>query len=247
MLDGREAIELAEASTMAKIIKQTDRYIVVDDLMDRTEYLALVGAIQDLRYDDPGSEWRKLWPLTDSPPLQSGYFRWSERPCGYGLDVAIENISSELFAARSTNFIGATWGDIAFRVYLHGRGSRLQCHSDSPLYAGAAVFYAHYEWRSYWGGELVFPDVDNKANHQPVIGDGPILNKGLRLMMEEKFCGEYVAPKPNRLVIIKGGVWHYTNPVDYAAGDNIRVSIATFLQKTDERVRAGDESFELGE
>lgn len=232
---------------MAKITKKTEKYIIVDELMDQEYYTSLTSSIQNIRFDYPGTEWRKLWPLTDPLPLQSGSFLWSKKPCGFGIDPAIESISAEILSAQASGFVEESWADIAFRIYLHGRGSRLQCHSDSPLYAGAAVFYAHEEWRPYWGGELVFPDINNESDVELVHGDGPILNKRLRMTIERQFCGEYVSPKPNRLVIIKAGAWHYTNPVDQSAGDNIRISIATFLQKNRGEHEIESNLIDLGE
>jgi Rps23 Pro-64 3,4-dihydroxylase Tpa1-like proline 4-hydroxylase len=40
-------------------------------------------------------------------------------------------------------------------------------------------------------------------------------------------------PKPNRLVILKGGVTHRVAPVSQAAGEHVRASIAGFFLRKD--------------
>ena len=45
----------------------------------------------------------------------------------------------------------------------------------------------------------------------------------------ERSVGEYVMACPNRLVVVKSGTPHRVAPVDAAAGENVRCSIAGFF------------------
>ncbi len=56
-----------------------------------------------------------------------------------------------------------------------------------------------------------------------------------RLLLEGGF-GSYVAAKPNRLVLIKGGTPHAIAKVRAAAGRHLRASIRGFFKKTSVRV-----------
>ncbi len=43
--------------------------------------------------------------------------------------------------------------------------------------------------------------------------------------------GRYIAPRPNRLVVIVGGTPHMINRVSPAAGDHVRCSISGFFHR----------------
>ena len=217
---------------MPSAFRQTVRYAIYDDVLPPDMFARLVGDLQRLRYDYRNSEWRKLWPLGDPASVSSDAFHWSRKPFGFGLDLVASAIEDRIRDSYSTGLLAEEWAEIGFRVYIHPPGSRLKCHSDSPKNVGAAVYYAHKEWHPEWGGELVFPEVSPIETWGPErLSDGPIDNSRMRDAIAQTFLGEYVAPKPNRLVVIRGGVWHYTNRVDTSAGDNARVSIASFLQR----------------
>ena len=47
--------------------------------------------------------------------------------------------------------------------------------------------------------------------------------------MEHVGTGEYVVPKPNRLVVVKAGTSHRINTVHAASGENVRISVAGFF------------------
>jgi hypothetical protein len=63
----------------------------------------------------------------------------------------------------------------------------------------------------------------------PIKGDGPISNFALSKSAEIKGTGSYVSPKPNRLILIRGGRMHYTNPINPDAGDGLRCSVLGFI------------------
>ncbi|MGK5049767.1 hypothetical protein ACQ4WP_28325 [Janthinobacterium sp. GB4P2] len=213
-----------------KITKLQPGFTVIDDFLASDEFSELWGGIEKIKYDFPTSEWMRLWPLTDPQPVMSGPFLWSRRPCGYGVDDYIDQFRSCI--ANTENWFAdvPAWCDIAFRVFLHGRGSRMVAHSDAPKYTGAGVFYAHQKWDANWGGELCFPEVDLDTNFcVREAGGESISNTRLNEMLEKMGTGIYVSPKPNRLVLIRGGTLHYTNRVDADAGSNLRCTLTSFL------------------
>ena len=96
----------------------------------------------------------------------------------------------------------------------------------SPEKAGSYTFYAHPEWNVEWGGELMLLDddaIDPAAGiyfHRLRGASGnawqPHLdNDDANELLMRHGVGRLVLPKPNRLVVIKGGT-HYT-PVEYPA------------------------------
>jgi hypothetical protein len=109
-------------------------------------------------------------------------------------------------------------------------------HSDAPKYVGAGVFYAHPKWDANWGGEICFPNMDTGLDYTNMSVSGESLtNSVLNEAVQAMAFGTYVSPRPNRLVLIRGGAVHSTNRVDSDAGAAIRCSITSFLVPRDER------------
>jgi len=222
--------------------KSYDHYLINDNVLPPDEFANLWRQIQTLRFYFPERPWNKVWQITDPPPVSSDRFFWSQRPLPYGLDI-IANKFVEAF--QSSNYYGSegdAWTDIVFTVYLNGRGSRLMPHADAPHYVGAALYYAHPTWSSSWGGELVFPDVPPLEERGT---PGPLNGSLFTALEDECFTrsgtGTYVAPTPNRMVLIRPNTWHRTFPVDIDAGNRLRCSISAFiLQKKDQSKTSGN-------
>lgn len=140
------------------------------------------------------------------------------------------------------------WRTITARPYLYPTGTSLSWHTDDILYSGAFVYYAHPRWGASWGGELMIAsesacdtDLGHKYTTTVQIKDGrPV---GLRripvpaaldhekeneILLSEG-TGDYIAAKPNRLVITKSGTPHRVARVDPAAGEHVRCSIGGFF------------------
>lgn len=208
----------------------TEDFTVVDDLLSPADFQNLWRSVQALKYDFPAAEWMRLWPLSDPQPVMSGPFNWSLRPCGYGLDHYIEQFKACIESDRSCLSNIKDWSDIAFRVFLHARGSRMVAHADTPKYVGAGVFYVHPDWRPNWGGEICFPSMAPDTDYSRTsVGGDSLTNGVINDAIQMRALGSYVSPKPNRLVLIRGGVVHYTNRVDVDAGAALRCSITSFL------------------
>jgi hypothetical protein len=150
-------------------------------------------------------------------------------PTGTGIDRVIEELG--LRADRFERLIGAqgrAWSLFTARAFLYPAHSGLGWHTDSPVFTGAFSYYAHPEWNSRWGGELFI--ARTPAGWTPSRGAGsPLDNRRESALLLEVGAGQYVNPKPNRLVVIKNSVLHRINPVLAAAGANVRCSIAGFF------------------
>jgi hypothetical protein len=105
------------------------------------------------------------------------------------------------------------------RSCIYTRGCKLSWREEKNC---KAIFFTHKNWGSIWGGEIVLAET-------PPIKDIP--SSAFGHQWEDRFMsalgvGHYVVPKPNRLVLIKSGIWHGINRVDADAGDNLHCSIA---------------------
>jgi hypothetical protein len=125
------------------------------------------------------------------------------------------------------------WLAMIARLYAYPAGAALSWHDDAEIYSGAFIFYAHPAWSPRWGGELLVADPATAratagARREPRAAPGgapdayddALLARGL---------GQFVMPRPNRLVLLAGGQPHTLARVSAAAGDRRRVSIAGFF------------------
>lgn len=205
------------------------KFQIEDGFLTSSAFEELWSSLRALRYQFQGDVWSRAWGLGESPPVASDTFLASDLPIGDGLDLLFEKIAKSIHTSTLFGTNGVDWDQIGFRVFIHSRGSRLLPHSDSPKYVGAAVFYAHPKWSALWGGELLFPDTDFIT--EDAAYDGQFLDQAVDRSILSSGIGAYVCPKPNRLVLIKGGTWHMTNRVDADAGANMRCTVCAFVYK----------------
>jgi hypothetical protein len=193
---------------------------VIDDLLAPDAFEPLCLALQRLRFEPLGPEWSRVWPLSEPMPMVSGKFAWSQRPAGHGMDPLLQRIGAAVLGSTFFGAQGRDWGDLVFRVYLQARGMRLSEHGDSG-HRGTAVYFAHPRWEPDWGGELVLPRTGSEVD---LPSSPEKIQSGLRLHAR----GEFLLPKPNRLVLIRRGTWHGTRRIDPDAGAAIRCAVAMF-------------------
>jgi Rps23 Pro-64 3,4-dihydroxylase Tpa1-like proline 4-hydroxylase len=110
-------------------------------------------------------------------------------------------------------FALAPWTDFTLSPWTYRPGHGLEWHSDRGYLAGY-IYYAHPDWHSSWGGELlVAPDAAATSIPESVCEAG----------------GVFIYPRPNRLVLLRGGVLHCIKKVEGAAGKAFRASISGFF------------------
>ena len=225
---------------MRGVVSHGEDFLVIDDVLCPEDFATFLADVDALRFSYPRGEWNRVWQLTDPQALSSGSFYLSQSPIGLGMDKIAVEFAKAIEMSGFYGRQGENWEDVAFRVYKQARGSKLTCHSDSPQYVGAGVYYCHAEWKSSWGGELFFPDVASTSE-----SDGE--KRGLNDKIQHFATGKYISPKPNRMVLIRGGVLHSTNRIDPDAGNNVRTSVSAFLLHKKQRVFHSGGKINIGE
>jgi hypothetical protein len=219
-----------------------ERYAVFDDFLAPPDFAGLVRFVNAQRYERVHAHgWDPVWRLHDGEPLGSAVVQTGESdvlersnrlrgappvysyPTRTHVDRLLEEIS--LAADALTTWIGhqgTDWNVVTARAFLYPKETGLGWHNDAVVFSGAFVYYAHTEWESHWGGELFL-------GRLPSGGAAPPDLRALHVGLAELGAGEYVAPKPNRLVVLRAGTPHRINTVHASAGSHIRTSIAGFF------------------
>jgi Rps23 Pro-64 3,4-dihydroxylase Tpa1-like proline 4-hydroxylase len=156
----------------------------------------------------------------------------SKKPFNNYMDGVSSYFMASLKHAELSGSEGKDWVDATFRAYIYPRGSKLSWHNDGGHYHAALTYYVHPYWGSTWGGELMVAETPNLDSYQHQYKGQPHLDHRWEdKFIADKGIGQYIFPKPNRLVIMASGVFHAINRVDDDAGDNGRCSIVSFLIK----------------
>ncbi|HFK6080884.1 TPA: 2OG-Fe(II) oxygenase [Enterobacter cloacae] len=202
--------------------------------------------------------WSKVWRLGDGNPLYGslvfsnskveehlvrtkGYKQDEYRVCPNGdiVDEFLMQLDSVIpLVASVIGERGEAWLGSTFKPYIYPKGTGLSWHQDGA-YSGAFIYYANPEWKADWGGELFLASdstsEDIRSHHTFTNGRTVALGGHLDSRQEDKVLlskgtGTYVMPKPNRLVVLGGGIAHKINHVADAAGQP-RVSCSGFFIK----------------
>jgi hypothetical protein len=256
-----------------KLIERNPQFHVYDDVLSVEDFRAVWHYIQLESYVPVHhDEWAKVWRISDGIPLgataavflekpkspASGVTAGGEAKRGRGLsraypthtalDRVLETIVEHL--DQFTELVGergVAFENISARSFLYPQGTGLSWHEDDVLYSGGYAFYAHPEWNSQWGGELLVADESTRSRDIEseqivtlVRDEGRIKLTKTRIppfldnarqnaVLGNVGMGRYITPKPNRLVVIAGGNPHMINAVRSAAGDHVRCTIAGFF------------------
>ncbi len=170
------------------------------------------------------------------------YKKGEYRVCPTG-DIVDEFLSRlDAVIPRLTHTIGKpgeAWLGTTFKPYIYPEGSGLSWHQDGA-YSGAFIFYTNPVWKANWGGELFLanhaPGADIRVSHTLANGRNVMTGGHLDSAKEdsvllENGTGTYVIPKPNRLVVLGGGIAHKINRVNCGVSSQPRVSCSGFFIK----------------
>jgi len=201
-----------------------DSFTVIDDFLPEDAWSGLWTEFQfmDLL---PVSQGAGAWKLDDGVPLGS-----EEVLLGRNQGTAecvIGQVLSQVSATGEAleGLVGDDWDRISGRAYVYPKGTGLSWHvDDSDLYTGAFTYYAHPHWNAHWGGELM---VAPQQEDLPIMGYR-FANDEYSSSLLEDGRGSFIAPKPNRLVLLAGAP-HQVAPVRGAAGDMVRASVSGFF------------------
>lgn len=229
-----------------KIVEQNDRFAVIDDFLSMSEHYKIYDYLQGQRFEFVHSK-RKIpaFRLNDGNPLWSEpvlSHPWNKNtlyktyPVSEDIDIIISKILD--ITPKFSNLVGqhlADWVHFFIRGYLYPQGCGLSWHKDGKYQApGAFVYYAHPEWQLEWGGELLISECNGEATHtsQAARHSNYLCNTSEKKIFK-KGVGDYILPKPNRFVLMKGMNFHTIKKVDRAAGDNVRMTLQGFFQSAE--------------
>ena len=167
------------------------------------------------------------WSINDGQPLsaqsilfeiaRNGTVKRPRRPAGADYLTYPSRCAIDLFIPR----LAAQLGRYQYLIGSLGQHGGPPAPLPSPIHSrpawsgtttatatpGAYVFYAHRAWKLTWGGELLIEDKRGVGS------------------------GVFVAPTPNRLVVIRGGTRHKIARVSLLAGEHFRLSLAGFFRR----------------
>ncbi|HEY2901327.1 MAG TPA: hypothetical protein VGL59_12175 [Polyangia bacterium] len=238
------------------VVFQTESLTVVDDLLpaDAVDALWNYFQLQSFqRVDALGMQGQ--WALEDSGVLRGPTTGWQRRwdaqyPTKTPIDAAMKAVvdNAPLFAATAGRR-DADWNAFsAFpTIYVAGQG-RLW-HRDGDDETGSWTYFAHPQWNIEWGGELF---VAAERELLPASGvflhrlrpmtdhaDPPPWKSHLdnddanRALLEDGTgVGSFVAPKPNRLVVVNGAAPRSMAKVRASAGRHAHASLGGVFKKT---------------
>jgi len=229
-------------------VVENARFSVYDDFLSKPDFVGLWRFVQAQQYHRVhAGGWQPVWRMHDGEPwsssiVHSARSRHAERaerlsagsalsvyPTGTHLDRLVEEICLNAGALEPlVGRQGRDWTIFTARAFLYPAGTGLGWHADANVFTGAFSFYAHPEWSSDWGGEILAADIPDGESAPYHLGPGPD-SRAVTELLERRGLGDYVSPKPNRLIVLKAGTFHRINPVHPAAGSHVRCSIAGFF------------------
>ncbi|WEB42130.1 2OG-Fe(II) oxygenase [Streptomyces yunnanensis] len=221
-----------------KEIQRGRRYIVIDDflgeqdfaaaqeMMDRAAFTRRESVISDedgYAFRSKGVQFRE-----DLGAAEAG-----GRPKVYEELARTVRAYSGFYGEAGTD-----WDRLAFAFWKYPAGSRLGWHNDAGRgRQGEFILFLHDRWRLSWGGELKLLDED-----PPPEAEAEATENDLVLRMEARIARSTtspvaIAPKPNRLVLVKSDTVHTIGRVDHTAGNTLRRTLTGFVSKRPERER----------
>jgi hypothetical protein len=244
--------------TAASVTAHTDFFTVLDDVLapEARERLWNYFQIQPL------NPVRQLgmqghWLLEDSETLRGPTVGWEHKwdaqyPTGAPIDDVMKALvdCSDLFAA-SVGRYGVDWRIFSAVPTIYQVGQGLLWHRDSEDNTGSWIYYAHDRWNVEWGGELLLAHARDLPREYgvyfhrlratpglptPLPWQSHLDNEDANDLLMAGGFGSFVAPKPNRLVVIRGGTPHAIAKVRPAAGRHVRASVGGFFKKVGVRL-----------
>jgi hypothetical protein len=245
-------------SRSARVTAHTEFFTVLDDVL-APEMVARLWNYFQIQPLNPVRSLGMLghWLLEDGETLRGPTVGWGHTwdaryPTGAPIDDVMKAVvdCSGLFAAQVGRY-QIDWKVFSAMPTVYQTGQGLVWHRDSEENAGSYVYYAHREWNIEWGGELLLAHTcdipreygvyfhrlrSTRELSSPPPWQSHLDNDDANELLMAGGFGSYVAPKPNRLVVIKGGTPHAICKVRSSAGRHIRASIGGFFKRVGVRI-----------
>jgi Rps23 Pro-64 3,4-dihydroxylase Tpa1-like proline 4-hydroxylase len=244
---------IARVESSVTVTAQTEFFTVLDDFLPPAQFDRLWNFLQIQpmqRVEALGR--RGHWLIEDEDTLRGPTVGWghawdAQHPTGSPMDDVMQAIVDRAdLLAPAVGRYKVDWAIFSAMVTIYRAGQGLVWHRDSEANTGSYIFYAHPEWSVDWGGELFLAHTLDVPRDYGVFFHKLRATQGLPnpppgyphldnddandLLMKAGF-GSFVVPKPNRIVIIKGGTPHAIAKVTSAAGGNVRASVGGFFKK----------------
>jgi hypothetical protein len=202
---------------------------VYDDFLGAGAAHDVLSWLDGLTYKSVHAEgWRSVWRLTGASVLRGP--TWSVDCNGDPGPEGPIPIPLRAFARSLGDLVlrdDAQWL-VSMTPWIYPVGAGLGLHRDDRRYRGAYSYYLTPEWDVHWGG-LLLAVADSPA---AILPERAVFDaRQERESVAEVGRGSWVLPAWDRLVVIPSHVRHSVTPVDAAAGDRPRISIAGFIHK----------------
>ncbi len=192
------------------------------------------------------------WALEDSAVLRgptTGFGqRWdAQYPTKTPLDLVIKAIADAAPLYESTaGKRGDDWKVFSACPTIHVAGQGRLWHRDGDDDVAGFFYFAHPEWNIEWGGELFVADERDLPAELGVflhrlrpMADRPqtppwkshLDNDDANRLLMERGIGTFVAPKPNRLVVVKATAARALAKVRASAGRHVHATVGGGFKK----------------
>ena len=230
-----------------QVNRENQKFIVIDNFLNQNEWDLVRDQIEADTYEKLNFGEDKVYRLNSGDIYKNKKKYWmSQQPWNNNYQPFAKKLS-ELLANSSLSPFFSDCQDASMMVHAYRPGAELGWHRDGRFVAGY-TYFCHPDWHPMWGGNLLIAETDDKYDHDN-FGSEPL--PGTQLMdsignhykqrgftfefakekkiIESKGWGHYIAPLPNRLVLISNSCYHKVERVDLAAGMNSRVSLTGFF------------------
>jgi len=234
-------------SDAGRVTFQSEFFTVVDDVLEPDSRDALWNYFQlqpFQRIDALGMQGQ--WPLEDSSVLRGPTVGWDRCwDAQYPTKTPIDSLMRAVFdlAVKADGTLGRYGEDwkafnASAAIYVSGQGR--MWHRDADDDAGSFVYYGHPEWNIEWGGELFlaselrapselgvyFHRLLPMADHpNPPPWKSHLDNEDANRLLMQRAMGSFVAPKPNRLVVVRANVPRAMAKIRASAGRHVHASV----------------------
>jgi hypothetical protein len=216
-------------------------YAIADDFLSHREHLDLWDAFQETVVSPADArEWNRVYQLTDGEEPVSSKFQVrkpslrdgspNDLPGPAALRVFSEKLSALVTGDRPPIAV-EPWTGFSASAWVYRPGAGLEWHSDTGRLA-AYIYYMHPAWRSSWGGELLVAADDSSSSGVTAAALSSSDNSRSAVEAVCRTGGVFIYPRPNRLVLLRGGTLHCVKKVESAAGNAVRASVSGFFFNT---------------
>ena len=240
-------------SDAPRLTVQNEFVTVLDDVLPVPQHDALWNLFQIQtfqRVDALGMQGQ--WLLEDSGVLRGPTTGWDRRwdaqyPTKTPLDPLMKAVADAAPTVAATiGQRGKDWKAFSACPTLYVAGQGRLWYRDDDEDAGSWIYFAHPQWNIEWGGELFVAEERAVPREQGVflhrlrpMADHPdpppwkshLDNEDANRLLMQRGIGSFVAPKPNRLVIIKAGTPQSIAKVRPSAGRNVHASVGGVFKK----------------